>query len=298
MTKRLVAGVELGGTKCICVLGGHDGALLAEEHLPTSSPAETLARIEKVLERWRVADRAAALGIASFGPLELDRNAARYGFVTRTPKPGWTGTDLAGRFKRRFGIPLAIDTDVNGAALAEGRWGAARSLSSWAYVTVGTGVGVGVIVNGAPLSGLGHVEAGHMRVARRPNDDWPGACIYHGDCVEGLASGFAIEGRTGRSAADLGADDTVWENAAHALAAMAHNLVLTCVPQRILFGGGVMMKQPHLLDRIREALVTSLAGYGAGESITAVIEQFVAAPALGTAAGPLGAIAIGARALR
>ena len=197
------------------------------------------------------------------------------------------------RLGRRFGVPTGFDTDVAGAALAEGRWGGAQGLESFCYVTVGTGVGVGVISSGQPARGLGHVEAGHLRVGRAAGDDWAGACVYHGDCVEGLASGFAVEKRTGRRGETIGADDPVWALVAHALAGLCHNLVLTALPQRILIGGSVANRQPQIMGMIRERLVESLAGYAQGERIAAEIESFVTSPALGDQAGPMGAIALG-----
>jgi len=286
------AGVELGGTKCICVLAHGPGAVLDERRVPTTDPAETLAAIEAVLEEWRSGPGFAALGLACFGPLDLDRASPHYGFITATTKPGWRDTDAAGRLGRRFSVPVAIDTDVAGAAFAEGRWGGARGLETFAYITVGTGVGAGIIVDRQSVRGLGHAEAGHMRVPRLPGDSWPGSCVFHGDCVEGLASGFAIEQRTGRRGETIPAGDPVWPKVAHALAAMCHNLVTTCVPERILIGGSVAAGRPELLPMIRRLLVESLAGYGDAPRIAAAIETFIAAPELGDQAGPLGAIAL------
>jgi len=293
----LIAGIELGGTKCICVLARGPDAIVAEARVPTTRPDETLPAIEAVLDGWQRDHGFAALGIGSFGPIEVDRASPHWGSITATPKPGWSHTDVAQRLVRRFGVPVAFDTDVAGAALAEGRWGAARGLASFCYVTVGTGVGVGVISSGQPARGLGHVEAGHLRVARAPGDDWAGACVYHGDCVEGLASGFAVEKRTGRRGETIGADDPVWPLVAHALAGMCHNLVLTALPQRILIGGSVANHQPQIMAMIRSRLVESLAGYGQGPRIAAEIADFVMSPALGDQAGPMGAIALGSAAL-
>jgi fructokinase len=293
----LIAGIELGGTKCICVLATGPDDIVAEARVPTTSPEETLPAIEAVLDGWHRDHGFAALGIGSFGPIEVDRASPRWGSITATPKPGWSHVDVARRLIRRFDVPAAFDTDVAGAALAEGRWGGARGLESFCYVTVGTGVGVGVISSGQPARGLGHVEAGHLRVARAPGDDWAGACVYHGDCVEGLASGFAVEKRTGRRGETIGADDPVWPLAAHALAGLCHNLVLTALPQRILIGGSVANHQPQIMDMIRTRLVESLAGYGQGPRIAEEIADFVTSPALGDQAGPMGAIALGLGAL-
>ena len=292
MTGPLLAGVELGGTKCVCILGRPDGDFERLEEVPTTTADATLTAIEDVLDRWGIASRAAALGIASFGPLSLVPGAADYGSIFRTPKPGWSGANVLTRLQTRYRLRTAIDTDVTGAALAEGLWGAAKGLRSWIYVTVGTGVGAGIIVNGSPVLGCGHAEAGHMRVARAAGDIWEGTCPYHGDCVEGLASGRAIAARVNRSASQLDPDDPLWEPVAHALAGMVHNLLLSCVPERVLIGGGVAEGQPKLLDFVRAKLVQSLGGYGCGKTVEGAIDQFLIAPGLGSKAGPLGALAV------
>jgi len=229
--------------------------------------------------------------VASFGPLELDPASPRYGTLVNTPKPGWTGADLLSGLKA-FGVPVGLDTDVNGAALAEGQWGGAQGLHSFTYVTVGTGIGVGSIVRGLAVRGLGHSEAGHLRIPRLAGRNWPGACPFHGDCAEGLASGPAIQAQAGRPAVDLPPSDPIWDEVVQALAALLHNLVLTTAPQRILIGGGVVSGQPFLLPRLRPALLDSLNGYGVAPAIAADIHSFVDAPALGTFAGPLGAVAL------
>ena len=220
---KLLAGVELGGTKCVCILGTGPDDVRAIERLPTGEREETLRQIEAVLDRWRSQYGAPrALGIASFGPVDLDRASPTYGFVTTTPKPGWRDTDLARRFERRFGIPTGFDTDVNGAALAEGRWGGAVGLDDYAYITVGTGIGVGSIIRGRSIFGICHTELGHIRVVRKAGDTFAGSCQYHGDCVEGLCAGPAIEARVGLPAIEIAAGPRrvgvrrAWPRAAHA----------------------------------------------------------------------------------
>ena len=282
------AGVELGGTKCIATLA-RGAEILAQETVPTTTPDETLGSIERRLQLWWDEERFAALGVASFGPVDLDRNSPTYGSITTTAKVRWCGADVLQRLLARFPVPAGFDTDVNGAALAELLWGAAQGLSDFAYITVGTGVGVGLIVNGAPVHGFGHPEIGHVRVARLPGDEWPGACPFHGGCVEGLASGSAIEARlAGRRVGDVGPEDPVWRSVAHAIAQLCHTLVCATAPQRIVVGGGVMSRQPHLLGLVRDMLDESLAGYlplpGGG--------AYVQAPGLGDRAGPLGSIAL------
>lgn len=289
----LVAGIELGGTKVVCILARGPDAIEARVTIPTTSPAETLAAVEAVVDGW---SGFAALGIASFGPIAIDRHAHDHGYITSTPKPGWSGTDVAGRLARRFGVPTGFHTDVVGAALAEARWGAARGLADIAYVTVGTGIGVGVIAGGRPVDGLTHAELGHIRPVRRAQDDWIGVCPFHGACLEGLASGPAITARAGTPGADLSADDPVWDGVAHALGQLLHTLVLTGVPRRVVMGGGVMVGSSHLFPRVRAAMTASLGGYVALPEVS-LVDSYVVPPALGGNAGPLGAVVLGAQSL-
>jgi fructokinase len=286
----LLAGVELGGTKIICILGTGPEDVRERVELPTGAPDATLAAIADVLARWDYA----ALGIGSFGPADLDPTSPTYGSITNTPKPGWQDTPLLGLAGNH---PVAIDTDVNGAALAEGLWGGAQGLTSWAYITVGTGIGVGSIVAGQPLRGLGHSEAGHVRVSRVPGDSFPGTCPFHGDCVEGLANGPSIEARAGMRGRDIPGDHPAWAFAADALAILCHGLVFTSLPQRILMGGGVAMGQPQMLPMIRARLIESLNGYSAATQIADRMDEYLVHPALGADAGPLGALALAQQAL-
>lgn len=294
----LLAGVELGGSKCICILGTGPDKLLAREVVPTGERENTLNRIEAILRHWR-AQRGPfhALGLASFGPLDLRRDSPKYGYITTTPKPGWADTDLVGRFGRAFGVPIGFNTDVNGAALAEGLWGGARGLSDFAYVTVGTGVGVGLIVAGRPVLGFTHTELGHIRVVRGPGDEWRGSCPFHGDCVEGLISGPAIAAQAGIPAERLDPAHPVWEKVAFALGQMLHVLVLATAPRRIFLGGGVMASGEHLFVRLREELRRSLNGYLRANEVGQNLGDYLVPPGLGSLAGPLGALALAARAL-
>ena len=266
--------------------------MLDQARIATTTPAETLAGLSAALRRW---DGIEALGVASFGPVDLDPASPTHGFVTSTTKPGWRDTDVLGPLCQGLAVPAAFDTDVNGAALAEMRWGAGRGFADFAYVTVGTGVGVGLVVNGRPTRGFLHGELGHVRLPRLPGDDWPGACPYHGACVEGLASGTAIRARLGaRSIESLAPDDPVWDGVAHALAQLCHVIVCAAAPRRIAIGGGVIERQPHLLPRIGALLVESIAGYMPIPDPA----TYVCAPELGALAGPLGPIAMAARLLR
>lgn len=292
-TAPLIAGIELGGTKCICILATGPDDIRDEVRIPTTTPGETLGAIEAVLARW---SGYAALGIASFGPVSIDPAAADYGFITATTKPGWSNTDVGARLAKKAGVPTGFNSDVAGAALGEGRWGAARDVADHAYVTVGTGIGVGLVLGGEPTNGLTHPELGHIRPTRLAGDTWPGSCSFHGDCLEGLASGTAIRARTGRGAEALADDDPAWDGIAHALAQLLHILVLTGIPRRVVMGGGVMTGIPHLLPLIRTKLVESLGGYVAAPDLEP-IDAYAVPAALGNNAGPLGAIVLGQRAL-
>ncbi len=293
--KPLLGGVELGGTKCVCILGTGPDDIREQLAIPTAGPDATLRRINAVLDEWhRKWGPIQALGIASFGPLDLRPESPRYGHITSTVKPGWQAADIIGQLAGHRGVPSAINTDVNGAALAEGRWGAARGLQDHAYITVGTGVGVGLVVRGAPVFGCNHPELGHIRPVRLPADTWPGICQFHGDCVEGLASGPAIAARAGMSGSQLPTDSPVWEPVAHALAQLLQTLLLATAPRRILIGGGVMEHRPELLHRVREAFVKSVNGYLDIDDLTGGIDSYVLPPGLGALAGPLGALALAA----
>jgi fructokinase len=292
----LLGGIELGGTKCVCLVGTGPDDVRAQVSLPTTQDAAaTLDRLEGELRRAAaVHGPIAALGIASFGPLDLSPGSPSYGSIGSTPKPGWARTPLVPRFAPLFHVPVGFDTDVNAAALAEGRWGAAQGLADFAYITVGTGVGVGLMVNGRLAHGLLHPELGHARIPRFPGDDWPGTCRFHGDCVEGLACGPAIAARAGTGTDRIPADSPIWPTVAHALAHLLHNLVLATAPRRILMGGGVMQTRPELFAQIRLELRASLNGYVQREELCGGLDEYVTAPGLGARAGPLGALAIAA----
>lgn len=292
----LLCGVELGGTKCVCLLGSGPENLLAQAVVPTSADAHaTLRQIEEVLRSWqRTHGPFGALGLASFGPVDLRRESASFGHITASAKPGWRGTDIIGRLGGGYGVPVGFNTDVNAAALAEGRWGRARGVADFAYVTVGTGVGVGLVVAGKPVFGCSHPELGHLRIARRPGDGWPGICRFHGDCVEGLASGPAFAARAGIAAEQIPDDSALWELGAYALAQLMYAIVLATAPRHILVGGGVVQARPQLLDHLRRLLTATMNGYLDLEALTGGIDGYIVAPALGTLAGPLGALALAA----
>jgi fructokinase len=281
MDAETYAGVELGGTKCIAILASGPERILAREMVATSTPDETLGKISEILSGWR-SQGFTALGIGSFGPLDLEK-----GTIAATPKPGWRGAKVKQRLEDAAGVAAAFDTDVNGAALAEMRWGSGGGMQDFAYVTVGTGVGVGLIVNGKPTRGFGHCELGHILVARLPGDTFGGSCPFHGDCVEGLAAGPSLKARARDGVIGFREDDVVWDSVAWALAQLCHAIVCAAAPRAIAMGGGVVENQPHLLGRIEAMLIDSLNGYlelpGSG---------YIRAPELGSDAGPLGAIAL------
>lgn len=287
----LIAGIELGGTKCVALLANGPGTVRERRTVATADPATTLAAIEAVLDGWRFD----AIGIASFGPLELDPAKPDHGSITATTKPGWTGTDLLRRLSARYAKPIAIQTDVNGAALAEGRWGAAQGMRSHAYITIGTGVGVGMVSGGRPVQGVAHGEAGHMRVPRAPGDGYPGWCSFHGDCVEGLIAGPALAARFGVKGEALPDDGPQWDLFVHDLGGLLHNLVVGFAPERIAIGGGVMSAREHLFPRLRARLAASIGGYGSFAGLD--MDALVGSPGLGAMAGPLGAIAMGLEAV-
>ncbi len=291
----LLAGVELGGTKCVCVLGTGPGDVRATARVPTAAPGETLARLAAVLDGWHAEHGpAAALGIASFGPLDLDAGSPGYGSITASAKRGWSGTRVIEALARGRAVPVGFNTDVNAAALAEGRWGASRGLADHAYVTVGTGVGVGLVIGGRTVLGCHHTELGHVRVARAPGDLWPGACPYHGACVEGLACGPAIAARAGRPVEQVAAGDPLWPLVAHALGGLLQVMVLATAPRRIVLGGGVLEARPALRAEVRQALATGLGGYLDPGRVLGDLERYVVAPGLGALSGPLGALALAA----
>ena len=284
VAEKMVAGVELGGTKSIAVIGRGD-AIVDRFRVPTTTPDETLGSLARKLAEWRGEHHLEAIGIASFGPISVAE-----GRMLSTPKPHWAGADIVGPLAAGFDR-VAFHTDVTGAALGEGRHGAGVGLSDFLYVTVGTGVGMGIIANGRPVTGMMHPEAGHIRVRRRDGDDFAGACPFHGDCLEGLVSGPAIAARAGKPAHLLSADDPAWRDVADALGEAFATLFLTLSPARIIVGGGVGLGQPQLLPMVRERAVAALAGYLGFVDERSIGERIVPA-GLGDEAGPLGTLVL------
>lgn len=294
-----LAGVELGGTK-VFVLRARGQAIEERVMIPTTTPQETLGAAAAQLRRWHEAEPFAALGIGSFGPLRLDRAAADFGHMLPTPKPGWTGADIYGALAGVLPCPAAIDTDVNGAALAEVRWGAGAEGDTpsdcLCYITIGTGLGAGFALHGRPLHGAMHPELGHIFTRRKAGDAFEGACRFHGDCIEGLISGPALAKRFGVAGDRIAVDDPRWDDVAHDIAQMVGTILLTTAARQVLIGGGVGMGRSDLLDRVRTLVVAQLAGYLAFVT-TETIDAIVRPPALGDQAGPLGAVALAMDAL-
>ncbi|HYP07721.1 MAG TPA: ROK family protein [Bryobacteraceae bacterium] len=282
-------GIEAGGTKFVCAIGqGPDN--LRTIRIPTTTPQETIGRAVEFFRESNVALQ--SVGIASFGPVDLIGGSPTFGFITSTPKPGWRDVDLAGQVERALGVPVAFDTDVNGAVLAETQWGAARGLTDALYLTVGTGVGGGAIVGGRLVHGMLHPEMGHIRIPHdHAADPYRGSCPYHGDCLEGLACGLAMEERWGARAESLESGHPAWDLEAHYLALGLATWVCTLSPQRIVVGGGVGSR-PDLLVLVRQKLAELLNGYVRTPQVLSAMHEYVVAPGLGEHSGVLGAIAL------
>ena len=289
LVSELYGGVETGGTWCVCALAREPNEIVAQAQFPTRDPASTLAEI---VDFFRARPPARAIGIASFGPVDLDPSSATWGHITTTPKPGWQHIPVASAIRDALGVPVAFDTDVGAAALAEQRWGAGRGADSVCYVTVGTGIGAGLVSEGRPWHGLIHPEAGHMRIPHdRERDPFEGSCPMHGDCWEGLASGPAVALRWQSPAEALADDHPAWRLEAEYLALGILNLVLAVSPARMVIGGGVLDRRP-LLGMIRQRLPELIAGYLVAPELGERIDSYLVAPELGDRAGVLGAIAL------
>lgn len=273
----------------MCAVGSGPESIEREEQFATAGPTETL---ERIVEFFRGGERPSAIGIGSFGPVDVDPRSPTWGHVTTTPKPGWKGAAVAPILRDRLGVSIAFDQDVAAAALGEYRWGAGRNAPSLCYMTVGTGIGAGLLIDGQPWHGLIHPEPGHIRVPHdRARDPFPGACPMHGDCLEGLASGPALEQRWGAPGHELAGDHPAWELEAHYLALGVLSIVCVFSPERIVLGGGVM-EQPGLLERVAVRLRELVGGYLATPLLDDGINDYLVSPALGDRAGVLGAIAL------
>lgn len=285
----MYGGIEAGGTKFVCAVGTGPDDLQKVVRFPTTSPEETINRALDFFSTYKTALK--SIGIASFGPVDPNPASPTYGYITSTPKKGWANTDLAGQIQAGLNKPFVFDTDVNGAALGEYKWGAAQELDSALYLTVGTGVGGGAIVNGKRLQGMLHPEMGHLMIPRAPGDTFEGNCPYHATCLEGMATGPALKKRWGTSAENLAEDHQAWDFEAFYLGMALVNYILTLSPHRIILGGGVM-DQKQLFPKIRTIVQNTLNNYINTPVITQDIDAYIVPPMLGNKAGVLGSIAL------
>jgi fructokinase len=289
----ILGAIEAGGTKFVCGLGNERGDILDRVSFPTTTPEETIRQVVQFFRDKQVE----AIGIGSFGPVDLDKRSPTYGYVTTTPKPHWNQYPILQELQKHINVPIGFDTDVNAAALGEAEWGAAKGLDSCVYVTIGTGVGAGAIVEGKLLHGLLHPEMGHIPVKRHPNDTYVGNCPYHKDCLEGMAAGPAIEKRWGQKGHELEQNDQVWEFEAYYLAQAVAHLVYILSPKKIILGGGVM-KQQQLFPLIHANVIQLLNGYVQKEELASGIGQYIVSPGLGDNAGLSGALVLAKHALQ
>ncbi|UHA74853.1 ROK family protein [Paenibacillus sp. 481] len=285
--------IEGGGTKFVVAVGTSTGEIVDMESFATTMPEETMGRVVQFFENKKIS----AIGFGSFGPIDLNHASATYGHITLTPKPHWSNYDVVGHIQRHIDVPITFDTDVNAAALGEAMWGAAQGLSSCLYMTIGTGIGAGALVEGKLVHGLTHPEMGHLLVRRHPEDLYAGRCPYHQDCLEGMASGPALEERWGVKAYELSSDHKAWEIQAYYIAQAIMNYMLILSPEKIILGGGVA-KQQQLLTLIREQVRTMLNGYIAHEAILNRLDTYLVPPQLKDCSGITGALVLAHQALQ
>ncbi|MCI6947717.1 MAG: ROK family protein [Oliverpabstia sp.] len=280
----LYGALEAGGTKMVCALGDENGTILEQTSIPTTTPEETLSAIID----WFRDKEIASLGVACFGPIDLRRNSPTYGYITTTPKKVWANVDIVGILKRALGVPVGFDTDVNGSLLGEVTYGQARGLTDAVYITIGTGVGAGILSGGHLVHGMLHPEFGHIPVVKHPDDMYEGHCPYHGSCFEGMAAGPAIEERWGQKAITLKDDPKVWDIEAHYIAEACTTLIMTLSPQIIILGGGVM-HQAQLFPLIREKVKSMVNGYVLTDEF-ADLDHYIVPASLHDDQGIMGAI--------
>jgi fructokinase len=291
-------GIEAGGTKFVCAVGNGPDDLREAFRFPTTTPAETLEKAITYFQTQAKREPLLGVGIASFGPVDPNPNSPTYGYITTTPKPGWPNTDFVGTVQEALKIPIGFDTDVNAAALGEYRWGAGQGLDTLIYLTVGTGIGGGGVINGKLIHGMMHPEMGHVRIPHdKERDPYPGLCPYHKNCFEGLANGPALMERWGQPAETLAPDHRAWALEAHYIALALVNYILVLSPQRIILGGGVM-QQMLLFPMIRAEVKNLLNDYLNTPEILEHLDTYIVPPGLGNRSGVLGAIALAADAAR
>lgn len=277
--------LEAGGTKMVCAIGDEDGNILQRVSIPTRTPAETMPEMIAFFRQYAIE----ALGIGCFGPIDLDKHSPTYGYITTTPKLSWANYPIVAVFQKALGIPVGFDTDVNAAALGEATWGCTRDVDNSIYVTIGTGVGVGVIANGKPYHGMIHPEGGHILLGRHPDDPMAdSACPYHQNCMEGLAAGPALEKRWGLKGQELAGRPEVWALEAWYIGQAVTNYIMLLSPQRIILGGGVM-HQPGLLEQVRREVARQVNGYIRGKGMED-LDNYIVGVSLNDNQGAMGAI--------
>lgn len=284
----LIGALEAGGTKMVCAIGDENGNIIDKTQIPTMTPAITMPLLIEFYKDKGIE----ALGIGCFGPINPDKKSETYGYITSTPKLDWRNFNIVDIFHDSLNVPIGFDTDVNGAALGETAWGALRGCEVGLYITIGTGIGVGICIDGKPLHGLMHPEAGHIILSQQPYDDYTGICPYHSNCFEGLASGPAIEGRWGKKAYELKNESEVWELEADYIAQAIADYILCYSPNRIVLGGGVM-HQEQLFPLIRKKAKQYLNSYIDAKQILDDIDHYIVPPSLGDDAGIKGALRLG-----
>ena len=280
----LFGALEAGGTKMVCAIGNENGEILEKKSIPTTTPEETMPAILEYFKDKEIA----SIGIACFGPIDLNKNSETYGYITSTPKIPWRNYNIVGAVKDALKIPVGFDTDVNGSLLGEVTWGCAKGLTDAVYFTIGTGVGAGIMTNGKMLHGMLHPEAGHVKMVPRSGDTYKGKCPYHGTCFEGMAAGPAIEERWGAKAVQLADREEVWDLESYYIAQALMGIVLTLSPQKIILGGGVM-HQKQLFSMIREKMLKELNGYIQAKELTD-IDNYIVPASLNDDQGIMGCI--------
>jgi len=290
--EKLYGGVEAGGTKFVCCVASGPEHILEEIRFPTTTPEETLRRTVQFFEPYVTAGKIKTVGVGCFGPLDLDPRSPTYGFITATPKPHWSNADVRGTLQRSLNVNVAFDMDVNAAAVGESIWGASRGCDRSLYITIGTGVGGGYLIDGRPLVGLLNLEMGHLRLPHnRELDPFEGNCPFHGDCFEGLASGPAIEKRLRATGATVPESHPFWDIEADYVASALMNYILTLSPKKIILGGGVMQRD-FLFRKVRNRVLQLLNGYVSSKSLLEHIDEYIVPPGLGNQSGSMGSIAL------
>lgn len=279
--------LEAGGTKMVCAIGNENGEIFERISIPTETPEITMPKIITYFEEKEIE----ALGVGCFGPIDLNRKSDTYGYITTTPKLAWRQYNIVGALTDALHIPVGFDTDVNGSALGEATWGCTKGLENSMYITIGTGIGAGIISGGSLLHGMLHPEAGHMLLRSHPDDTYHGKCPYHGTCLEGMAAGPAIEERWGKKGIELADKPEVWELEAYYIAQALVNYVMVLSPQRIILGGGVM-HQEHMMPLVRAEFKKQLAGYLDTKELKD-LESFIVLPSLNDNQGIMGALKLG-----